>query len=40
MEWTPEEIKSFKVRHGLTGDSMAATLGVLAITKTPSILVM
>ena len=28
MEWTPEEIKSFKERHSLTGDSMAATLGV------------
>ena len=28
MEWTPEEIKGFKERHGLTGNSMAATLGV------------
>lgn len=28
MEWTPDEIKRFKSRHGLTGDSMAATLGV------------
>jgi len=28
MEWTPEAIKAFKERHGLTGDSMAATLGV------------
>ena len=28
MKWTPEEIRGFKGRHGLTGDSMAATLGV------------
>lgn len=28
VEWTPEEIRSFKDRHCLTGDSMAATLGV------------
>ena len=28
MEWTPEAIKDFKERHGLTGNSMAATLGV------------
>ena len=27
MEWTPEAIRSFKDRHGLTGDSMAEMLG-------------
>ena len=28
MEWLPDEIRSFKERHGLTGDSMATMLGV------------
>ena len=28
MDWAPEDIKRFKEHHGLTGDSMAETLGV------------
>ena len=28
MEWTPDAIRSFKDRHGLTGDGMAAMLGI------------
>lgn len=27
MEWTPDAIRNFKDRHGLTGDSMAEILG-------------
>ena len=27
MEWTPEAIRSFKERHGLTADRMAELLG-------------
>lgn len=28
MEWTPDEIRSFKERHNLTADKMAKLLGV------------
>jgi len=28
MEWTPEAIRSFKERHGLTAPAMAAMLGL------------
>lgn len=28
MEWTPDAIRSFKDRHGLTADAMAELLGI------------
>jgi len=31
LEWTPEAIRSFKDRHGLTAPAMAAMLGITRV---------